>query len=78
VRRLLRRAGIVMYLACMITPDSNSYIPDEAAALFGSRRYGREAFSLLKAEARSGGPYSKEAKKFHGLMKYYIKYIGRD
>jgi hypothetical protein len=54
-------------------PGETAFIPDEAVTLFGSKKYGREAFRILEREATAKGPHSRDAKRLHWQMKQYLK-----
>lgn len=62
---------IVADLACLAAqPGADAFVPDQAAALFASRRHGRSAFEALDALAQRG---DARAKRFAMQMRAYAE-----
>lgn len=66
-------AQIVMYLACLSKSSRGAFVPEQAMALFASKRYGREAFRVLERESATRGGDAKDAKFFLWQMRQYMK-----
>ena len=60
--------AIVADLACLATqPGGDPFVPDQAAALFASKRYGAQAFALL---AKSGNArFAKQMRDYTAVRR---------
>ena len=59
---------IVEQLACLSThPGADPFVPEQAAALFASKRYGKTAFALL---AKSGNArFARQMRRYTGVRR---------